>query len=124
MNDDLYDRIAAEAGAERAAARAEARREFRASEASEGQAPRARGRETARRREGAPLRSAGRPPQRRDPSKPCRDESGWWSGRGRQLAQGDAEALQALKVRVLTASWKDGKGIDDALVLGRAIKVS
>ena len=33
------------------------------------------------------------------------------------------QELQALKVRVLTASWKEGKGIDDALALGRAVKV-
>ena len=34
------------------------------------------------------------------------------------------EALQALMVRVLTASWKEGKGIDDALALGKAVMVS
>jgi hypothetical protein len=34
------------------------------------------------------------------------------------------EALQAMQVRVLTASWKEGKGIDDALALGKSVKVS
>ncbi len=33
------------------------------------------------------------------------------------------EALQVFGVRALTAPWKEGKGIDDALALGRAVIV-